>query len=78
MRRYATPLRVEPGDRIAWTCNYANTTTRLVHFGVTAEDEMCFAVGFFYLDDDESPLPPVRNCFGAGGGLVCPFSGSAG
>jgi hypothetical protein len=78
VRRYAKPLRVEPGDRIEWTCNYTNTTTNLVRFGVTAEDEMCFAVGFFYLDDDAAPLPPVRGCFGAGGGLVCPFSGSAG
>jgi hypothetical protein len=78
VRRYAKPLRLETGDRIAWTCNYANTTPNLVRFGVTAEDEMCFAVGFFYLDDDAAPLPPVRRCFGAGGGLVCPFNGSAG
>jgi hypothetical protein len=77
VRRYATPLRLEPGDAIRWTCNYANQTASPVRFGVTAEDEMCFAVGFFYLDDD-APLPPVPRCFGAGGGLVCPFNGSAG
>ena len=78
VRRYAKPLRVEPGDRIEWTCNYTNRTAGPVRFGITAEDEMCFAVGFFYLDDDDSPLPPVRACFGEAGGLVCPFSGSAG
>jgi len=77
VRRYPKPLRVEAGDRIQWRCDYANTTDRLVRFGVTAEDEMCFAVGFFHLDEDGAPLPPVRGCFGAGGGLVCPFSGSA-
>jgi hypothetical protein len=76
VRRYAKPLRLEAGDRIRWTCSYTNTTDSLVRFGVTAEDEMCFAVGFFYLDDDGATLPSVRGCFGAGGGLVCPFSGS--
>ncbi len=35
---------------------------------------MCFTVGFFYPDDDAAPLPPVRGCFGGGGGLVCPFN----
>jgi hypothetical protein len=77
VRRYPTPLRIEPGDAIHWTCDYANQTASPVRFGVTSEDEMCFAVGFFYLDGD-APLPPVRGCFGAGDGLVCPFNGSAG
>jgi hypothetical protein len=69
-------LRLVPGDSIRWTCNYRNTTDRLVTFGVTAEDEMCFAVGFFLTDDDEPlpELPPGRLCFGNGLGLVCPLN----
>jgi hypothetical protein len=78
VRRYAKSLRVEAGDRIEWTCNYTNTTAVPVRFGVTAEDEMCFAVGFFHLDEDRTTTPPVRGCYGEAGGLVCPFSGTAG
>jgi hypothetical protein len=67
-------LRLVPGDSIRWTCNYRNTTDRLVTFGVTASDEMCFAVGFFLTDDDGPvpDLPPERACFG--NGLVCPLN----
>jgi hypothetical protein len=67
-------LRLVPGDTIRWTCNYRNETDRTVTFGVTADDEMCFAVGFFLTDDDGPlpPLPPSRFCFGNGLGLVCP------
>jgi len=74
VRTYAPPLRLEAGDRIDWTCNYLNSTSVQLHFGVTSEDEMCFAVGFFYPDDDSAPLPAVRGCLGAGLGLVCPFN----
>jgi hypothetical protein len=68
-------LRLVPGDA-RWTCNYRNTTDRLVTFGVTADDEMCFAVGFFVTDDDGPlpALPPSRLCFGNGLGLVCPVN----
>jgi hypothetical protein len=73
---YFTPpdLRLVPGDRIRWTCRYRNTTDEAVTFGVTAEDEMCFAVGFFVTDDD-GPIPPLSPsslCFGGDLGLVCP------
>ena len=67
------PLRLEAGDGFHWTCNYLNSTSSTLRFGVTSNDEMCFTVGFFYPDDDAAPLPPVRGCFG-GGGLVCPFN----
>jgi hypothetical protein len=68
------PLRLTQGDSLRWTCAYRNTTTGPVHFGVTSEDEMCFAVGFFYPDADAGPLPPVPLCLGDGNGLVCPFN----
>jgi hypothetical protein len=71
---YEPALRLEPGDRVHWTCDYLNSTSARLHFGVTAEDEMCFAVGFFYPDDDAAPLPAVPRCFGDGLGLVCPFN----
>jgi hypothetical protein len=73
---YFTPpdLRLVPGDVIRWTCRYRNDTEKPVTFGVTAEDEMCFAVGFFVTDDD-GPIPPLAPssfCFGDDLGLVCP------
>lgn len=74
IRRYRPPLRLEPGDAFRWTCNYVNPTDRRLTFGVTSDDEMCFAVGFFYPDDETAPLAPVENCFGRGDGLVCPFN----
>ena len=74
VKRYASPLRLAPGDGFHWTCNYLNGTTRTLTFGVTSDDEMCFTVGFFYPDDDAVPLPAVPGCFGGGGGLVCPFN----
>ena len=75
---YFTPpdLRLVPGDAIRWTCRYRNGTEKPIAFGVTAEDEMCFAVGFFVTDDDGPlpPLPPERLCFGGELGLVCPLN----
>lgn len=74
VNRYGPALRLEPGDVIHWTCDYRNATDQPVHFGVTSEDEMCFALGFFYPDDDAALLPPVERCAGRGEGLVCPFN----
>ncbi len=66
-------LHLATGDAIRWTCRYRNPTDQTVHFGVTAADEMCFAVGFFVTDDDRiPPLPPTLGCFGDTLGLVCP------
>ncbi len=69
-------LRLEPGDLIRWTCRYRNTTDHPVTFGVTAEDEMCFAVGFFVTDGDAPipPVPPQLDCLGGSLGLVCPLN----
>lgn len=67
-------LRLVPDDSIRWTCRYRNATDAPVTFGITADDEMCFAVGFFVTDDDGPlpPLPPSSLCFGEELGLVCP------
>jgi hypothetical protein len=69
-------LRLETGDTIRWTCRYRNPTDHVVRFGVTADDEMCFAVGFFVTDDDGPipPIPPALACFGGSLGLVCPLN----
>src|SRR5205823_282183 len=72
--RYLSPLRLEPGDGFRWTCAYDNPSDHVLAFGLTSNDEMCFALGFFYPDDDAAPLPPVPACFGNGDGLVCPFN----
>lgn len=74
VKRYPRGLRLEAGDGIRWTCNYDNATDRVLRFGLTSIDEMCFALGFFYPDDDVAPLPEVPLCFGGGDGLVCPFN----
>jgi hypothetical protein len=74
VKLYPHALRLGAGDGFRWTCNYRNDTPRLVTFGVTSNDEMCFTVGFFYPDDDTAPVPPVRGCFGNGDGLVCPIN----
>ena len=65
-------LRLEAGDGLRWTCTYRNDTPETLTFGVSAEDEMCFAVGFFVPDNDTAPMPRVPGCFGSGLGLVCP------
>ena len=73
-RYYPEPRRLEAGDQIRWTCRYRNTTPHRVTFGVTSEDEMCFAVGFFYPDDDAGPTPVVPRCASGSAGLVCPVN----
>jgi len=74
VHNYDPALRLEVGDGWRWTCNYLNQTDKTLRFGVTSNDEMCFATGFFYTDDDAAPLPPVPGCFGDGESLTCPFS----
>jgi hypothetical protein len=74
LKDFATPLRLEPGDGFQWTCSYHNPGTSTVTFGVTSNDEMCFTIGAFYLDDDAAPLPPVPDCYGGDIALTCPWS----
>ena len=72
MERFTTPMRLVPGDGFRWTCHYYNDTTAPLMFGITSEDEMCFTIGSFYLDDDAAPLPSLPGCFGGDVALTCP------
>jgi hypothetical protein len=72
MERFTTPMRIATGDGFRWTCHYYNDTTKPLTFGITSEDEMCFTIGSFYLDDDTAPLPSVPGCFGGDVALTCP------
>ena len=71
---FPTPLRLEPGDGFQWTCNYHNGGTEPLTFGITSNDEMCFTIGAFYLDDDAAPMPVVPGCYGGDIALTCPWS----
>ena len=71
-KTFDTPLRLDAGDGFQWTCRYHNDTAAPLHFGITSEDEMCFAIGSFYLDDDAASLPAVPGCFGGDVALTCP------
>ncbi len=73
LQGFPTPLRLGAGDGLRWTCRYHNDTADPVTFGITSNDEMCFAIGAFYLDDDGAPLPPVAGCYGGDVGLTCPW-----
>ena len=72
LMRLTTPLRLAAGDGFRWTCNYYNNTPNVLRFGETSQDEMCFAIGAFYLDDDAMALPPVPGCLGGDVALTCP------
>ena len=74
LKAFATPLCLEPGDGFRWTCSYHNAGPSMLTFGVTSNDEMCFTIGAFYLDDDAAPLPPVPDCYGGDIALTCPWS----
>ena len=67
-----TPLHLAAGDGFRWTCDYHNDTAKTLTFGITSEDEMCFTIGSFYLDDDAETLPAVPGCFGGDVALTCP------
>jgi hypothetical protein len=51
-----------------------NAGTVPLTFGITSNDEMCFTIGAFYLDDDTAPMPPVPDCY-AGGTSRSPVPG---
>jgi hypothetical protein len=46
--QYFDPIThtIPAGSSVRIDCSYANDTTRRVDFGESAEDEMCFAIGF--------------------------------
>jgi hypothetical protein len=72
LNTYLAPLRLVPGDGFRWTCNYRNDTSAVLRFGITSNDEMCFAIGAFYFDDDAATLPQLPRCSGGDVALTCP------
>lgn len=61
---YATPMELEPGDRLVTQCVFENPTSETVFSGTDTSDEMCF--NFMYV----SPPPPTRFCDETYGGRV--------
>jgi hypothetical protein len=67
---FTDPMRLEAGEGLRFRCDWQNPDDHAVHFGVTTDDEMCFATGYFYTDDDAVPAPPA-GCIPQGAGLEC-------
>ena len=67
---YAPPMRLEAGEGLRVTCDWANPENRTVRFGVTTDDEMCFGTGYFYADDESVPVTGP-GCLPQGAGLLC-------
>jgi hypothetical protein len=42
------PFQVPPNGGFRFTCNWTNTTTESVHFGESANQEMCFFWAYYY------------------------------
>ncbi|MBX3157786.1 MAG: hypothetical protein KF773_17590 [Deltaproteobacteria bacterium] len=43
-----SPIELRPGDTLLTECTYNNTTGRIVRFGESSDDEMCFTDIFYY------------------------------
>jgi hypothetical protein len=67
---FTQPMRLENGEGIRFTCDWENPQDHAVTFGVTTQDEMCFATGYFYTDDDSVPTGQP-GCLPQGAGLEC-------
>lgn len=66
----AGTMRLEAGEGLRFHCAWSNPDAHAVHFGVTTEDEMCFATGYFYPDEDGAKVTGP-GCFPQGAGLEC-------
>jgi hypothetical protein len=54
---YDTPIMLNPGDKIEWTCTYNNDTGRTLTFGDSAEtNEMCIYLARFFSAPDDAQL----------------------
>jgi hypothetical protein len=62
--------RLEAGQGLRFSCAWQNPDDHPVHFGTTTEDEMCFATGYFYPDEDGATLTQP-GCIPQGAGLEC-------
>ena len=57
------------------TCIVAQHDDKEVAFGPETTDEMCFAIGFFYRDADDTTPVSGGGCLPAKkGGLLCPLA----
>jgi hypothetical protein len=59
---YATPIMLNPGDAITWTCTYQNDTDQTITYGDSAiKNEMCIYIARFFSspsgDDLECETP---------------------
>jgi hypothetical protein len=70
VRWFPEAMQLPAGEGLRFTCAWENPDDHAVHFGVTAEDEMCFVTGYFYLDDD-SAKATGPGCIPQGAGLEC-------
>jgi hypothetical protein len=69
-RWFDPAFRLAKGQGIRFTCGWTNPDDRMVTFGVTTNDEMCFATGYFYPDDENtSVIGP--GCIPQAEGLLC-------
>jgi hypothetical protein len=66
-------LRLEKGRRLRLTCSWHNTESHAVRFGPETTDEMCYGIGFFYRDADDSTPVAGSGCIPSAKGLLCPF-----
>jgi len=69
-RWFNPAFRLQQGEGFRFTCEWQNPDDRLVTFGVTTDDEMCFVTGYFYPDDEAVPVRG-RGCLPQGAGLLC-------
>ncbi len=69
VQNYTTPIPLNPGDSITWTCTYNNDTGAPLVFGDSAEkNEMCIYLARFYSapsGDDIECQSPSANGMGA-------------
>ncbi len=70
VRWFLDAMRLAAGEGLRFTCDWNNPDDHPVHFGVTTEDEMCFATGYFYPDDESKPVTGP-GCVPQGAGLEC-------
>lgn len=68
------PIHLTKGRKIRITCTWHNTDDHVVRFGPETTDEMCFILGFYYRDDDDTEPVVGDGCLPAKRGLLCPLA----
>jgi hypothetical protein len=57
----ATPLLVQAGSTIEYSCNYTNTENRQVHQGLETSDEMCMFIGTYRPVNPADSTPELQS-----------------